>query len=365
MRKTLASIVCLAMAVTVFVAAPLSANGIEPVDLTTWTAESYPAVSGFYPGIWTVVPPENTTVNQSVNGQPTLFYSDFTAFNTDVKGEIKVETIDDDDFIGFALGFEPGDATNASADYLLVDWKQGTQYFNFGAPSCTPGSTAPAGLAVSRVFGIPTADEFWGHTNFDSTCSDLDNGLQELARAATLGSTGWSDLQEYTFEFEFNATSLKVYVDGALEISITGSFADGRLAFYNFSQEDVTYSGFTAQLEAEISIDIKPGSFPNSINLGSNGVVPVAILTTDDFDATTVDPSTVQLAGADVRVKGKSGNCGCLEDIDGDGDLDLVVQVYTEALDLSAGDVEAVLTALTFDGEPVTGSDSIRIVPVE
>jgi len=27
-----------------------------------------------------------------------------------------------------------------------------------------------------------------------------------------------------------------------------------------------------------VAVDIKPGSFPNSINLKSNGVVPVAIL---------------------------------------------------------------------------------------
>ena len=33
----------------------------------------------------------------------------------------------------------------------------------------------------------------------------------------------------------------------------------------------------------------KPGSYPNSIDLISKGVIPVAILTTEDFDATTVD----------------------------------------------------------------------------
>jgi hypothetical protein len=39
-----------------------------------------------------------------------------------------------------------------------------------------------------------------------------------------------------------------------------------------------------------VSIDIKPGSSPNRINPKSNGVIPVGILTTDAFDATTVDP---------------------------------------------------------------------------
>ena len=54
-----------------------------------------------------------------------------------------------------------------------------------------------------------------------------------------------------------------------------------------------------------VVIDIKPGSFPNSINLGSGGNVPVAICSTLDFDATTVDPLTVTLASAPAKLKGK------------------------------------------------------------
>lgn len=49
-----------------------------------------------------------------------------------------------------------------------------------------------------------------------------------------------------------------------------------------------------------LDIDIKPGSFPNSINLGSNGAVPVAVFSTAGFDATTVDPSTLVLGGSTV-----------------------------------------------------------------
>jgi hypothetical protein len=90
----------------------------------------------------------------------------------------------------------------------------------------------------------------------------------------------------------------------------------------------------------------------------------VAILTTEDFDAATVDPFTVALSGASVRVKGKSGNAGSLEDVDGDGDLDLVVQVVNE-MTLEEGATMATFTARTYDGVLVTGSDEIRIVPPE
>jgi hypothetical protein len=76
-----------------------------------------------------------------------------------------------------------------------------------------------------------------------------------------------------------------------------------------------------------VEIDIKPGSYPNSINPKSRGVIPVAILTTEDFDAKEVDPSTVALEGVLAKERGKSGKYGSLEDVDADGDLDLVVQI--------------------------------------
>ena len=211
-----------------------------PVDLNTWTAESYPSVSGFNPGSW-AVNTDGSEVNQSVNGQPTLFYSDFNSFGALVTGSINVSG-GDDDYIGFALGFQPNDTTNSAADYLLIDWKQGDQPFNFGSPSDTPGSTAHSDLAVSRVTGIPTADEFWGHVDFTS---DTSGGLEEIARATHSGSTGWTARQNHKFTFDFGPTNLDVSVDDILELSITGSFSDGRLAFYNFSQAEVTYSAFT------------------------------------------------------------------------------------------------------------------------
>jgi len=112
-----------------------------------------------------------------------------------------------------------------------------------------------------------------------------------------------------------------------------------------------------------VLIDIKPGSWPNSINPNAGGVIPVAILTTDLFDASGVDPATVTLEGASVRLKGKSGNAGSMEDVDGDGDLDLVVQIRD--LTLGEGATEAVLEAYTYDGILLWGSDEIRIVPPE
>jgi len=106
-----------------------------------------------------------------------------------------------------------------------------------------------------------------------------------------------------------------------------------------------------------IAIDIKPGSDPNAINVRSQGKVPVAILTTEDFDASTVDVSTVQFGpGAAPPVS------YALEDVDGDTDWDLVLHFNTQEMGVACGDIEATLTGQTFEGVQITGTDSIKTV---
>jgi len=112
-----------------------------------------------------------------------------------------------------------------------------------------------------------------------------------------------------------------------------------------------------------VQIDIKPGGFPNSINQGSRGTVPVAIFSTATFDARTLDPTTVTLASAQVVLKGNGTLMSSVEDVDADGLLDLVVHVETEALQLSETDTEAVLEGKTSDGTAIRGIDSVRVVP--
>ena len=159
----------------------------------------------------------------------------------------------------------------------------------------TPGSTALAGLAISRVTGVPTADEFWGHRNFDTPSSGPTQGVTELARARTLGSVGWEDFREYDFRIEFDTNSLKIWVDGSLEFDLSGSFPDGRLAFYNFSQQQVTYSAFRIFSRYKVAADIRPAECPNPIDLRGGGVLPAAFLGTPDFDVSQIDPASIRL----------------------------------------------------------------------
>ncbi len=111
------------------------------------------------------------------------------------------------------------------------------------------------------------------------------------------------------------------------------------------------------------SIDIKPSSYPNSINLGSNGTVPVAIFSTPELDATIIDPLTVTLASAPVKLKGNGTAMYSFQDINNDGLLDLVVHVSAEALQLSETDEVANLIGYTSDLTEIIGNDTIRVVP--
>lgn len=45
----------------------------------------------------------------------------------------------------------------------------------------------------------------------------------------------------------------------------------------------------------EVSVDIKPGSCPNPVNVKSRGVLPVAILGTESFRVADIDPTTIRL----------------------------------------------------------------------
>ena len=125
-------------------------------------------------------------------------------------------------------------------------------------------------------------------------------------------------------------------------------------------------------LDSGIEIDIKPGNEQNNINLNSKGVVPVAVLTTEQFDAATIDPATALFAGA-------APDHWSLEDVDGDGDNDVIFHFRTQELDLDQGSTEATLTAQlasaplmsqvktmsaaqTSGAAVVSGTDAVKIV---
>ncbi len=95
------------------------------------------------------------------------------------------------------------------------------------------------------------------------------------------------------------------------------SYLDGMT--YNLTGGGKLVPTLTPKCPKLVQIDIKPGTYPNDINLKSKGVVPIAILTTADFDPISVDPGTV-VFGETTPVRWTRA------DVDNDGDIDLLFQ---------------------------------------
>ena len=106
----------------------------------------------------------------------------------------------------------------------------------------------------------------------------------------------------------------------------------------------------------EVEIDIRPSSDVNPVHPGSKGVIPVAILTTPAFDALSVDPLSVAFGPAGASEEHGMGHA---EDVDGDGDFDLVLHFRTPETGLTSADTEACLTGETFGGDAIEGCDAV------
>ena len=133
----------------------------------------------------------------------------------------------------------------------------------------------------------------------------------------------------------------------------------------------------------EVDVDIKPGSCPNPLNVKSKGVLPVAVLGTEDFDVTTIDPTTILLNQSccvgcegvapirwdyeDVATPFTGALCDC-HNLTSDGYMDLTLKFDTRALVSAlvlvpgAGNVTLTLTGNLTDGTAIEGKDCIFVL---
>lgn len=248
-----------------------------------------------------------------------------------------------------------------------------------GTPG-TPGVTKVATVInVGDIITLGDTVKVTCQVSASATISDTDNSSRAMVDGSiTCGS--WTGTPSWIMQDEadpgetasksYNNTN--VYREGTptLAGSYKATINSNARAIIGSAEVDWVYVTtevyFTVVDVIQVEIDIKPGSDPNPINPGSNGLIPVAILTTNDFDAANVDPGTVTLAGADVAVRGKSEKLMAhLEDVDGDGDIDLLLQVDTQSEDALWEEGEVFLEGFTYDDTPILGSDYVVIVPPE
>jgi hypothetical protein len=106
------------------------------------------------------------------------------------------------------------------------------------------------------------------------------------------------------------------------------------------------------------TIDLKPSSSSNPLNPRANGVVPVAILTDGVIDATSIDPASLRFGATGTEVEARHD---VLQDVDGDGYLDLLAQFPISGSGIQCGDTSVTVQGIA-DGTPFLGTDTIRTV---
>lgn len=180
------------------------------------------------------------------------------------------------------------------------------------------------------------------------------------------------------------------YVDFEVTITVPDGTEEGTYTFtISVVDEDgVNYGDQTVVIhvpppEIEVPVDIKPTSCPNPLNTKSQGVLPVAILGTEDLDVTQVDPASVLLEGVaplrwaleDVAtpyepIVGKEDCMDCTDE-GPDGYLDLTLKYNNQEIVAALGTVtdgECKVLTLTgnlkeeFGGTAIVGEDVVKII---
>jgi len=121
-----------------------------------------------------------------------------------------------------------------------------------------------------------------------------------------------------------------------------------------------------------IAVDVKPNSCPNKINVSSNGVIPVAILGSADFDVTQIDISTLgpfpveKIRYEDVATPFEGelvDQSSCNED-GPDGIVDLVFKIKVNNVGCpSDGSAPPFpISGQLLDGTPFSGFDFVEAI---
>ena len=116
-------------------------------------------------------------------------------------------------------------------------------------------------------------------------------------------------------------------------------------------------------LPLAITIDIMPGSTTNPIIVDFSGVIPVAVLSTTNFDATTLLGGVACFGSADdASARDCSEPHGRYhpERVDRDGLTDVLLHFETVETGIGLGDAEACLSGTLADGRFFLGCDVVR-----
>jgi hypothetical protein len=107
-----------------------------------------------------------------------------------------------------------------------------------------------------------------------------------------------------------------------------------------------------------VAVDVKPGDTPKTIEPKRGGMIPIAILTTREFDSSRVDPATVTVGatGAEAAVFRSMS-----EDVDRDGDTDMLLLIRVQDMKLECSDAAVRLRGKTLEGQEIEGGQAVKM----
>ena len=224
-------------AASLLVLAAAGASAADPINLTTWTPLTLNYPGGQGAGSW-VLEPGNTAVQQVINADPSFYLNNVNQTQFSIDGSWQVlQSGGDDDYMGFVFGYQN------SSKFYAFDWKQSGQGY--------VGRTAAEGMTIKKFSGATgsgladlSLEEFWeNQVNFG-----------DMTVLATNHATdkGWVDRRLYDFHLDFNLNPGEIHIvvkDGATVLwdttVIDNTYTGGQFGFFNNSQQNVRYAGFT------------------------------------------------------------------------------------------------------------------------
>jgi len=235
-----------------------------------------------------------------------------------------------------------------------------------------PGNNATFRVSDYTIGSPYWRTEFGAHENSDSPYGTFDQGgnLREWLETVYYGSYGPS-------------SKYRVMRGGFFRSYGVTLRARGRS--HGHPTAEVDYVGFRVSEVPEpvttLSLDIKPGGCPNPLNTNTRGkgTLPVAILGTDSFDVSEIDPDSISIADVVLPQKTPSIEdesapievgieCAC--QVGTDGINDLVIHFSRRAVILALGldqmepgtVVPIAVEGNLLDGTPFEATDCVELV---
>lgn len=172
-----------------------------------------------------------------------------------------------------------------------------------------------------------------------------------------------------TNEFECNLGTVPVGGTATIDVEVTAG-VPGTLTNTAFvetlstdTDPDDNEASATLDVFLGVDVDVRPDRDTAIVVLSNQQKVVVTVLTTPDFDATTIDPASVRFGDAEAPAERSSREVhgrGHFEDVDKDRDRDLVMHFLVSETGIDLGDPEACLIGSITEGIGIYGCDVIR-----